>query len=135
MMFLIKTTFWLSLVLLLLPIDRHAAGIAEGPGTLETFSAVRTVVSDARGFCDRNPSACATGTATLAVLRQKAVYSAGIIQTWLAQDSNVRATEVIPAYQDNDARGRIPETASADQVAALIQAADARLAAQSHPPL
>jgi hypothetical protein len=93
-MFLIRTAFWLTLILLVLPIDREEAGIAGGPGALETLSAMQTVVSDMRGFCDRNPGACATGSATVDVLRQKAVYSAGVVQGWLADGNGAPTMHV-----------------------------------------
>ncbi len=128
MTFLLKTAFWLTVVLLILPIDREEAGIAQGPGAFETFAAVQTVVSDMRGFCARNPSACETGTATVDVLRQKAVYSAGVVQGWLADDEHQQTIHVRsePAPE---------EAVRDDQVAALIEAADARIPASAHPPL
>lgn len=55
-MFLIRTAFWLTLILLVLPIDREEAGIAGGPGALETLSAMQTVVSDMRGFVIATPA-------------------------------------------------------------------------------
>lgn len=132
-MFLIRTAFWLALILLILPIDREEAGIANGPGTFETFAAVQTVVSDMRGFCDRNPNACATGAATVDVLRKKAVYSAGVVQGWLA-DGDQGATLQVRAEDDMSAP--LPQSdVSRDDVASLIMAADGRIPASEHPPL
>ena len=126
-MFLIRTAFWLTLILLVLPIDRDEAGIAEGPGTLETLAAVQTVVSDMRGFCERNPGACATGAATVDVLRQKAVYSAGVVQGWLSDDAPGTTINVnAETTADSDTR---------DQVAELIMAADRRIPAGQASPL
>lgn len=132
-MFLIRTAFWLALILLVLPIDREEAGIANGPGAFETFAAVQTVVSDMRGFCDRNPNACATGAATVDVLRQKAVYSAGVVQGWLADESQADA---IPVRAPDDLAVPLPQgDANRDDVAALIMAADGRIPASEYPPL
>ncbi len=124
--FLLKTAFWVGLVLLILPIDRQAAGISNGPSTLDTMSAVRTVVSDVRGFCDRNASACATGAATLTVLRQKAVYSAGVVQTWLADGEGAPGTQTLLVHND------VQQNAD---IASLIGASTNRIPANDYPPL
>jgi hypothetical protein len=130
-MFLIRTAFWLTLILLVLPIDREEAGIAGGPGALETLSAMQTVVSDMRGFCDRNPGACATGSATVDVLRQKAVYSAGVVQGWLADGGSA---PTVYARMDDDATVSQNQV-DRDDVAALILAANNRIPASDAPPL
>jgi hypothetical protein len=124
--FLLKTAFWVGLVLLILPIDRQAAGISNGPSTLDTMSAVRTVVSDVRGFCDRNASACDTGAATLTVLRQKAVYSAGVVQAWLANGDEVPGSQTLQVHAE------APQSAD---IASLIGASTNRIPANDYPPL
>ncbi|MEM6382540.1 MAG: DUF5330 domain-containing protein [Pseudomonadota bacterium] len=85
-MFLIRVAFWLTLLLLILPIDRDAAGIDAGPGAFEQLAALQTTVNDLRGFCSRNPDACATGAATADALRQRAVHAAGQVHAWLSQE-------------------------------------------------
>lgn len=91
---------------------------------------MQTVVSDMRGFCDRNPGACATGAATVDVLRQKAVYSAGVVQGWLADGSEQ------PIHVRLDGEAPVPPSSvDHDGVAALIMAADNRIAASDAPPL
>lgn len=144
MSFLIKTSFWLALVLLILPVNREEAGIAQGPGVFESFAAVQSVVADMRGFCGRNPQACDTGTATLDVLRQKAVYSAGVVQGWLADGEgtlHVRMDEAAPTPAAQvQASAPAPHsatqrTAAQDQMAALINASNPRVPASAYPPL
>lgn len=133
-MFLLRTAFWLTVVLMILPIDRDDAGIASGPGTFETLAAVQTVVADMRRFCERNPQACDTGSQSIEVLRQKAVYSAGVVQGWLSQTDNGGVVHV----NDQTDTQPLPTDgigASADQVAALIQAADGGTPNPAHPPL
>ncbi len=133
MMFLIRTGLMLALVLLILPIDKEEAGISQGPTAFETLAAVRTVVTDVGGFCQRNPETCATGAATAEVLRQKAVYSAGVVQTWLSDGDSSRVLHA-DMSSNADVEGHTAN-AAADDVAALIMAADARLPASAHPPL
>ena len=126
---MIRTAFWLALIRLVLPIDRQEAGIADGPGALETLGAVQTVFNDVRGFCERNPDACATGAATVDVLRQKAVYSAGVVQGWLSEGGQGETLQV-----RHDALP--PQGVGEDAVAALIMAADQqRVPASAMPPL
>jgi hypothetical protein len=58
--FLIKSAFWLSLVLLLVPFgtasDDHRA-----VGPIETFFAARGLVEDISGLCHRKPEVCEVG--------------------------------------------------------------------------
>lgn len=136
MSFLIKTSFWLALVLLILPVNREDAGIAHGPGMFESFAAMQSVVADMRGFCGRNPQACETGAATVDVLRQKAVYSAGVVQGWLADGDtqgtlHVRMDETAPT-PDEISPARAP---AQDQMATLIDASNSRVPALAYPPL
>lgn len=141
MSFLIKTSFWLALILLVLPVNREEAGIAQGPGMFESFAAMQSVVADMRGFCARNPQTCDTGAATVDVLRQKAVYSAGVVQGWLADGGNtgtlhVRLDEVEPTPNLSIPVGTPAAVQPAlDQMATLIDASNPRVPARAYPPL
>jgi hypothetical protein len=57
-MFLIRSLFWLMVVVLMLP----PAGEAPAPrvGLYETALAARALVHDVAGLCERNEEACAT---------------------------------------------------------------------------
>ncbi|HQS09166.1 MAG: hypothetical protein B7Y12_08060 [Rhizobiales bacterium 24-66-13] len=70
MFFLIRMTFWLGLILLLLPIGTSSDGREVGPW--QAFVAVQSAVADARGFCQRQPDACAVGGDMLVNLTEKA---------------------------------------------------------------
>lgn len=72
-MFLLRTAFWLSVVVLFLP----AAPSSDGPasraiGTDEALLAAPSAVKDAAGFCTRNLQACETGGAAFLAFGQKA---------------------------------------------------------------
>ncbi len=72
-MFLLRTAFWLSVVVLFLPAAPSADGQApRAIGTNEALLAAQAAVKDAAGFCARNPQACETGTAALLAFGQKA---------------------------------------------------------------
>ena len=62
MRFLLKLAFWLTIVVLLLPSDRAQQGATPQLGTSEAVSATGAVVTDVRGFCARQPGACAVGS-------------------------------------------------------------------------
>jgi hypothetical protein len=72
-MFLLRTAFWLSVVILLIP--AAPSGDGTGPrtaGTGEALAAAQAAMRDAAGFCGRNPEACEAGSAALAAFGQKA---------------------------------------------------------------
>ncbi len=65
-MFLIRTAFWLTLVIFLLPSNEE-----------EQRAAVRTtgaMVSDVKSFCVRNPDLCEQGRGAFAAFSLKAKY-------------------------------------------------------------
>jgi hypothetical protein len=70
MFFLLRMTFWLGVVCVLLP------GAAKSPDTqIDAASAITlasAAVSDARGFCERQPGACVAGTKVAVSIGQKA---------------------------------------------------------------
>lgn len=59
--FLIKSAFWLSLVLLVIPFGGASENGAPSVGAVETFLAARAVVDDMSGLCERRPQACEVG--------------------------------------------------------------------------
>jgi hypothetical protein len=67
-MFLIRVTFWLALVVLLLPTDKSAQERVYAVAS-ETAHRVAT-------FCDRNAQACARGSQYWAVFKQKLDFGA-----------------------------------------------------------
>lgn len=71
-MFLIRTAFWLSLVILLIPADPQSNTPAPRVSMLEAFSSVRTAAADFSNFCKRNADVCATGAAAFRVFAEKA---------------------------------------------------------------
>lgn len=61
-MFLIRTAFWLALVVAFIPVNPADLGDDQRPvSTQETIGAVQALVADLAGFCQRNGSACDTG--------------------------------------------------------------------------
>jgi len=73
MMFLIRSAFWLVVLILLIPTD--------GEQQKKIFEMAQTAVADARSFCVRNPETCDSGQYAINVLVQKVQYGAGMVQS------------------------------------------------------
>ncbi|HVV81058.1 MAG TPA: DUF5330 domain-containing protein [Pseudolabrys sp.] len=71
MFFLLRMSFWLALVCVLLPGGGDNKAVSQiDPAS--AVSAAGAAVSDMRGFCDRQPQACVVGGKVAAALGQKA---------------------------------------------------------------
>lgn len=81
MRFLFRLTFWLALVALLLP--RAGSQVTSNVGVSEAVSAAQATVSDMRGFCERQPGACAVGTQTAIALGHSAQAGARLLYEYL----------------------------------------------------
>jgi hypothetical protein len=71
MMFLIRTAFWLMIIVLLLPTDDQQRS--------EVYGTAQAAVNDVATFCDRNPETCAKGKDAFAVFVQKAEFGARML--------------------------------------------------------
>ena len=73
MFFLLRLTFWIGLVLVLLPRDKTPD--ADKPSQInasEAVSAATAAISDMGQFCKRQPSACEVGGQAATVIGQRA---------------------------------------------------------------
>jgi len=73
MRFLLRITFWLGLVLVLLPRDKtpESEKLPE-IGAADAVQAATAAVSDASQFCKRQPAACEVGGQAAAIIGQRA---------------------------------------------------------------
>jgi uncharacterized protein DUF5330 len=130
MFFLLRTAFWLSIVVLLLPADPAKRDSARPQlGTLETLGVAQAAFEDARGFCARRPEACEAGSIALSSFGEKAQYGAkllyGLISDKLGDESakqveagerpgrhTLTPTDVTPAWKASetpaDERRQVP---------------------------
>lgn len=77
--FLIRSAFWLSLVLLIIPFDGgSAAPEAESVGAFEAMNAAREAIGDVSGICERKPEVCETAGAALHTIGVRAREGARI---------------------------------------------------------
>jgi hypothetical protein len=71
MLFLLRTAFWLTIIVLLLPTDERQRS--------EVYGTAQAAVHDIATFCDRNPDTCAKGKDAFGVLVQKAQFGARML--------------------------------------------------------
>jgi|UniRef100_UPI003BAB1718 hypothetical protein len=130
MSFLLKSAFWIGLVLLLLPIDTGPES-ADAPGLnpVRAFFAAQSTISDIGGFCDRNPDTCETGGQAIARIGAKAKVSARLIYEYLDEEEaaansdsglvtggtdTLKAEDLIPGWTLPQHEGEAPEPRVAD---------------------
>lgn len=86
MRFLFRVTFWLAVVLLLLPSDPDSGTDAPQVSFVEALNAVRATFNDLAHFCTRNPDLCETGGAVVQVVADKARYGIEQLQVYLEEN-------------------------------------------------
>lgn len=85
--FLIRTAFWFSLVLLVIPFDvSDGRGDIETVGPFQAFFAAKDAVSDIAGMCERKPDVCETGRSAIQTIGLKAREGARIAMAWIEED-------------------------------------------------
>ena len=86
-MFLIRTAFWLSLLILLLPTgeqpDTNDKSASLGVG--EVYGAAEATYSDLSGFCERNPTVCDNSRTAWDTFEKKAKYGAQMVYRHLRE--------------------------------------------------
>ncbi len=102
MFFLLRTAFWLGIVLALLPTfaggDRaqQASERAEVSASAAVSAATATV-SDLVNFCDRQPDACTVGAQAAVAFGEKAQAGAKIVYDYLTERTSPKSTGSVPA--------------------------------------
>ena len=93
MFFLLRMAFWLGLVLALLP-GGSAQPTATRPeiGASDALSAASATVGDLRGFCTRQPDACAVGSQVATAIGYKAQAGARMLYGFLSEALAPRET-------------------------------------------
>ena len=93
MWFLLRMTFWLGLVLVLLPFGstQHNSPGNEVSAS-EAISAASATVGDLRGFCGRQPDACSVGSQVASAIGYRAQAGAKILYEALSEAMAPRET-------------------------------------------
>ena len=72
MRFLLRMTFWLSVVLVLLPRGEAPPSSSAQISATDAMSAATATVGDMRQFCERQPEACMVGSQAAVALEDRA---------------------------------------------------------------
>ncbi len=78
-MFILRSLFWLSTVVVLLPPSEDGREPAPRVNLIHTAYAVRAIMQDVTGVCERNPNACTASRDALVLLTRKLETGAGIV--------------------------------------------------------
>jgi hypothetical protein len=112
--FIIRSVFWLSLVLLLIPFGGTGGdGQEDVVSPVEALLAARGAIQDVTGMCERKPEVCETGKAALHTIGVRAREGARIAYEALDSQYGDGATE---APADIAARDPIAEVISTGSV-------------------
>jgi Family of unknown function (DUF5330) len=84
MWLLLRMAFWLSVVIALLPTtpSEQKTSVSQ-VGATDALSAAIAVLSDIHQFCERQPSACATGSQTIVQFGHKVQTGAELLYQFL----------------------------------------------------
>ena len=93
MFFLMRMTFWFSLVLLMLPFGGGDDGQQVGP--LQALMTVREAVGDIAGICERKPDVCETGKSALHTIGVRAKAGAKIAYDMLGEPDDTIKTGTV----------------------------------------
>jgi hypothetical protein len=84
--FLIRSAFWLSLVLLVIPFPGFGGDEQEAVSPIETFFAARAIIGDMSELCEREPAACEVGANAFHTISVRAKESARIAYDILEEE-------------------------------------------------
>ncbi len=103
MMFLLRMAFWLGVVLVLLPTGgaQHGTATNEVHAT-DAISAASATVHDLKGFCGREPEACAVGSQFVTTIGYRAQAGAKMLYELLSE-ALASHDAVSPATSDTKA--------------------------------
>ena len=115
MFFLLRMTFWLGLVLVLLPFGstQHNSPGNEVSAS-EAISAASATVGDLRGFCGRQPDACAVGSQVASAIGYRAQAGAKMLYEVLSDAMAPRETGSVGNVSKNSAGKTTAEKSAAD---------------------
>src|SRR5947209_3705430 len=107
MFFLMRTAFWLSIVILLLPTPESMKTPEPGIGAAQAVTAASATVSDMSQFCARQPEACQVGSQALTYLGHKAVASTKWLYEKFTSNSEQPAAAPTKALAETDSQNTL----------------------------
>jgi hypothetical protein len=85
MFFLLRMAFWLAVVCVLIPSGSKPTSPDAQIDAVSAVTLASAAVSDARGFCERQPDACVTGGKVAVALGHKAEAGARTIYDFISK--------------------------------------------------
>jgi len=107
--FLIKSVFWLSLVLLIIPIGGKNTDGTEAVSPIQAFFAAREAVGDIAGMCERKPEVCNVGRSAINTIGTRAKEGARIAVHMIGDEK--------PDMPADEVTGSIPTPRPSEDVA------------------
>jgi len=108
-MFIIRTVFWISLLVFLLPIGEDTREQTPEGGTEhqslsagDALGAAVSTVQDVAGLCERKPDICEAGSAAWDTFQRKARYGARAIYQWANGDDANSERRLVPVEERED---------------------------------
>ena len=92
MFFLLRMTFWLGLVCVLLPSGAKSPSQETHIDAVQAVTVASATVSDVRGFCGRQPTACAAGGKIAAAIGHRAQAGARTIFDFITTKLSKKST-------------------------------------------
>ena len=97
MRFLVRMTFWLVVILVLLPSGGSEPTPKINVSAIEAMSAAKSTVTDMRAFCERQPDACAVGSQTAVAIGHRAQAGAKMLYDYLNEHLGPSDTGTVAA--------------------------------------
>ena len=94
-MFLLRSAFWLTLVIMLIPADPQT-GDAPRVTVVQAVEAVQATVADLSGFCERNQDVCVTGGAAIQIIGERAEQGVDLIYRYVTGDGADDGIDMAP---------------------------------------
>jgi hypothetical protein len=116
MFFLLRMTFWLGLVLILLPVGAGQRNPSGGEvSATDAISAASATVGDLRGFCGRQPDACAVGAQVATALGYRAQAGAKMLYEVLSEAMAPRETGSVAGGASRSGGDKTAEKSAAER--------------------
>lgn len=103
---ILRTAFWLSAIIILLPAGNDNTPGGGKPGETAQVSPEQVVVaatstaSDVSEFCSRQPGVCKTGSAVAGLFEAKAKNGVSLIYNWATETNVISQANAQGAYQE-----------------------------------
>lgn len=135
MFFLLRMTFWIGLVCVLLPSGSNTP--SANIDTASAVSAASAAVSDMRGFCERQPEACVVGGKVAVALGHKAEAGARTLIQFVTSKMSEPSTgnDAAPAASPQTVPERPALTTASVPATERGTLAPADLKTPWHPPV